>query len=161
MARRPALSWAGSRDVYDFNRNPTPSERRLTGGTLFLLAGLAALGALATNIILPAFPRMGADLAISPRELGLLLSSFFVAFAVGQVAVGPRADHFGRRSLVPGGLAVFATGSIVCAFADSLSLLVLGRVSRRWGVARPLCCRAPSRVTCSTARRLAGFWRSP
>jgi MFS transporter, DHA1 family, multidrug resistance protein len=26
----------------------TPSERRLTGGVLFLLAGLAALGALAT-----------------------------------------------------------------------------------------------------------------
>ncbi|WP_244426023.1 hypothetical protein [Sinorhizobium fredii] len=37
--------------------NPAPSERRLTGGALFLLAGLAALGALATNIILPAFPR--------------------------------------------------------------------------------------------------------
>jgi DHA1 family bicyclomycin/chloramphenicol resistance-like MFS transporter len=34
------------------------SERRLTGGILFLLAGLAALGALATNIILPAFPRI-------------------------------------------------------------------------------------------------------
>lgn len=31
--------------------------RRVTGSTLFLLAGLAALGALATNIILPAFPR--------------------------------------------------------------------------------------------------------
>lgn len=41
-----------------------PSERRLTGGTLFLLAGLAALGALATNIILPAFPRMALAAAV-------------------------------------------------------------------------------------------------
>ena len=50
--------------------SPAPSERRLTGGILFLLAGLAALGALATNIILPAFPRIGADLGVSSQELG-------------------------------------------------------------------------------------------
>lgn len=113
--------------------NPAPSERRLTGGTLFLLAGLAALGALATNIILPAFPRMGAELALSSPELGLLLSSFFVAFAVGQLAVGPLSDRFGRRSLVLGGIAIFAMGSIVCAFADTLSFLVLGRVIQALG----------------------------
>ena len=65
--------------------NAAPSERRLTGGILFLLAGLAALGALATNIILPAFPRIGAGLGASPQELGLTLSSFFVAFAFGQI----------------------------------------------------------------------------
>jgi MFS transporter, DHA1 family, multidrug resistance protein len=63
--------------------NLAPSERRLTGGILFLLAGLAALGALATNIILPAFPRIGVGLGVSSQELGLTLSSFFVAFAVG------------------------------------------------------------------------------
>jgi MFS transporter, DHA1 family, multidrug resistance protein len=70
--------------------NPMPSERRVTGGILFLLAGLAALGALATNIILPAFPRIGAALGVSSQELELMLSSFFVAFAFGQLLVGPQ-----------------------------------------------------------------------
>lgn len=111
----------------------TPSERRLTGGTLFLLAGLAALGALATNIILPAFPGIGAELAITAPELGLLLSSFFVAFALGQLVVGPLSDRFGRRWLVLGGLAVFAAGSLVCALAGSLPVLVLGRVVQALG----------------------------
>ena len=55
--------------------------RALTGSTLFLLAGLAALGALATNIILPAFPHIGADLGVSTQDLALTLSSFFIAFA--------------------------------------------------------------------------------
>jgi DHA1 family bicyclomycin/chloramphenicol resistance-like MFS transporter len=113
--------------------NPVLSERRLTRGTLFLLAGLAALGALATNIILPAFPRIGAGLGVSSQELGLTLSSFFVAFAFGQLVVGPLSDGFGRKWLVLGGLAVFAAGSVLCALADTLSFLVLGRVIQAFG----------------------------
>ena len=113
--------------------NPAPSERRLTGGILFLLAGLAALGALATNIILPAFPQIGAGLGVSSQELGLTLSSFFIAFAFGQLLAGPLSDRFGRRWLVLGGLAVFAAGSALCAFADTLSFLVLGRVIQAFG----------------------------
>jgi DHA1 family bicyclomycin/chloramphenicol resistance-like MFS transporter len=113
--------------------SPAPPERRLTGETLFLLAGLAALGALATNIILPAFPRIGTDLGVSSQELGLTLSSFFVAFAFGQLLVGPLSDRFGRKWLILGGLAVFVAGSVLCAFADSLSFLVLGRVIQALG----------------------------
>jgi DHA1 family bicyclomycin/chloramphenicol resistance-like MFS transporter len=110
-----------------------PYERRLTGGVLFLLAGLAALGALATNIILPAFPRIGASLGVSSQELGLTLSSFFVAFAFGQLLAGPLSDRYGRKWLVLGGLAIFAAGSILCAFSDTLSFLVLGRVLQALG----------------------------
>lgn len=110
-----------------------PSERRLTGEILFLLAGLAALGALATNIILPAFPRIGASLGVSSQELGLTLSSFFVAFAFGQLLAGTLSDRFGRKWLVLAGLAVFAAGSVLCAFADSLSFLVFGRVIQALG----------------------------
>lgn len=113
--------------------NSAPSERRLTGEILFLLAGLAALGALATNIILPAFPRVGAALGASSQELGLTLSSFFVAFAFGQLLVGPLSDRFGRRWLVLGGLAVFVAGSILCALADTLPFLILGRVVQALG----------------------------
>lgn len=110
-----------------------PAGRRVTGGILFLLAGLAAIGVLATNIILPAFPGIGAELAISSPELGLLLSSFFVAFALGQLVVGPLADRFGRKPLVLGGLAVFAAGSVVCALAGTLPVLVLGRIIQALG----------------------------
>ncbi len=72
-----------------------------------LLAGLAAIGTLATNIILPAFPRMGAELELTGAQLGLLLSSFSLTFALGQLVVGPLSDRFGRRSLVLGGLVTF------------------------------------------------------
>ncbi|MDU0342575.1 multidrug effflux MFS transporter [Bosea rubneri] len=111
----------------------TTTGQLLNGGILFLLAGLAALGALATNIILPAFPQIGSELAISSPELGLLLSSFFIAFAIGQLFVGPLADRFGRKPLVLGGLIVFAAGSTISALAGDLSMLLLGRIVQALG----------------------------
>ncbi|HEX7953898.1 MAG TPA: multidrug effflux MFS transporter [Burkholderiales bacterium] len=101
---------------------------------LFLLAALAALGALATNIILPAFPSMGEDLGVSVRDLGATLSSFFVAFALGQLFVGPLSDRFGRQRLVLIGLAIFIVGSLVCAIASTLPQLIGGRVVQALGV---------------------------
>lgn len=106
---------------------------RLTWGTLFLLAGLATLGSLATNIILPAFPQIGADLDVSPRQLALTLSSFFLAFALGQIIVGPLSDHFGRMWLVLGGAATFAIGCAICAAADGFTLLIVGRTVQALG----------------------------
>ena len=109
------------------------ARTRLTPGTLFLLAGLAALGSLATNIILPAFPQIGAELNVSPRDLALTLSSFFVAFAFGQLLVGPLSDRFGRKWLVVGGLATFVFGCLVCALAGDISVLILGRITQALG----------------------------
>ncbi len=109
------------------------AAREVTGDVVLLLAGLAAIGTLATNIILPAFPRMGAELGLTGAQLGLLLSSFFLTFALGQLVVGPLSDRFGRRSLVLGGLVTFVAGSLVAALAGSFWLLVLGRVIQAMG----------------------------
>jgi MFS transporter, DHA1 family, multidrug resistance protein len=110
------------------------TQKELTGELLFLLAGLAALGALATNIILPAFPDMAIDLGTSVIDLSATLSSFFVAFAVGQLFVGPLSDRFGRRWLVLSGLAAFVMGTAICAFASTLPQLIGGRVVQALGV---------------------------
>ncbi|MBO1011976.1 multidrug effflux MFS transporter [Achromobacter sp. SD115] len=107
---------------------------RLTGRLLAVLAGLAALGPLSTNIILPAFPRMASELGVDTRDMGLVLSSFFLAFAIGQLLAGPVSDRWGRRAPVLGGLALFIVGCLVCAWAPTLPLLVAGRVIQALGV---------------------------
>lgn len=113
---------------------PIESTKSLSGELLLMLAGLAALGSLATNIILPAFPSMGVELGTSVKDLSATLSTFFVAFALGQLFVGPLSDRFGRTPLVVCGLCVFVVGSAVCAFATSLPQLIVGRVIQALGV---------------------------
>lgn len=115
-------------------QKPTESAKSLSGELLLMLAGLAALGSLATNIILPAFPAIGAELGTSVKDLSATLSTFFVAFALGQLFVGPLSDRFGRRPLVVCGLFVFVVGSAVCALASSLPQLIFGRVVQALGV---------------------------
>jgi len=106
----------------------------LHSGAVLLLAALAAMGALATNIILPAFPSMARDLGASISQLSGTLSSFFLVFGLGQLVVGPLSDRFGRQRLVLSGLAIFMLGSIVCALADSLPTLIAGRSIQALGV---------------------------
>jgi hypothetical protein len=76
----------------------------LTTRLLAVLAGLAALGMLSTNIMLPSFPSMAADLGVGTRDMGWTLSGFFLAFALGQLFVGPASDRWGRRAPVIAGL---------------------------------------------------------
>ncbi len=106
----------------------------LSGHLLLLLAGMAALGSLATNIILPTFPAMAADLGTSVKDLSATLASFFVAFALGQLFVGPLSDRYGRKPLLLGGIAVFVAGSALCAWSDNLPQLIAGRIVQALGV---------------------------
>lgn len=106
---------------------------KLTPSRLALLSGMAALGALATNIMLPAFPTMARDLSVTPRDLAWTLSSFFIVFAVGQLFVGPLSDALGRSRFVLGGLLVFVAGSFLCAVASTLPVLIAGRAVQALG----------------------------
>jgi DHA1 family bicyclomycin/chloramphenicol resistance-like MFS transporter len=113
--------------------NDLAGDQPLSAGQLALLAGLAALGALATNIMLPAFAAMAPDLGVAAKSLSWALSVFFIVFAAGQLVVGPLSDAVGRAPLVLGGLALFIAGSLVCATAPSLSWLIAGRAVQALG----------------------------
>ena len=126
MEARSSLATAGT--------EPDASRQPLTGKIVALLAGLAAISMLSTNIILPAFPAMGEDLGVSARELGLTLSSFFITFALGQLIVGPLADHYGRKKLVLGGLSIFVVGTVIGGVATTLDMLIAGRIVQALGV---------------------------
>src|SRR5436190_8519135 len=98
-----------------------------------VLAGLAATGTLATNDLLPSLPQMSASLNVTSAAVTSAITIFLAVFAVGQLAVGPISDRYGRRWPVLIGFAVFFAGSVWCALAADLTSLLLGRVIQAVG----------------------------
>ena len=98
-----------------------------------VLAGLAATGTLATNILLPSLPQMAASLNVTSAAVTSAITIFLAVFAVGQLVVGPISDRYGRRWPVLTGFAVFFVGSIWCGLATDLPSLLVGRVIQAAG----------------------------
>ncbi len=114
------------------NASPRP-EASSSVLQIAVLAGLAATGTLATNILLPSLPQMAASLKVSSAAVTSAITVFLAVFAVGQLVVGPISDRYGRRWPVLIGFAVFFAGSIWCALADDLPSLLTGRVIQAAG----------------------------
>jgi DHA1 family bicyclomycin/chloramphenicol resistance-like MFS transporter len=98
-----------------------------------VLADLAATGTLATNILLPSLPQMAVSLNVTSAAVTSAITIFLAVFAVGQLAVGPISDRYGRRWPVLIGFAVFFAGSVWCALATDLTSLLIGRVVQAAG----------------------------
>jgi DHA1 family bicyclomycin/chloramphenicol resistance-like MFS transporter len=111
---------------------PRP-ENASTTAQIAVLATLAAVGTLATNILLPSLPQMAAALHVTTAEVTASITVFLAVFAVGQLAVGPISDRYGRRIPVLLGFVVFIAGSVWCGLAADLPRLLIGRVIQAAG----------------------------
>lgn len=84
------------------------------------------LAALDQTIVAPALPTIGAALG-DPDWLAWVVSAYFLTSTAVTPLYGKLADLRGRRPTLYGAIAIFVLGSIVCALAPSMPVLIVGR----------------------------------
>src|SRR4030095_16701788 len=94
------------------------------GRLTLVLGAIMALGPLALDMSLPALPMLEAEFAATPARVQHTVSAYLLGMAIGQLAMGPLSDRFGRKPPLLGGLCLFLLASTGCALAHDIGRLV-------------------------------------
>ena len=78
-------------------------------------------------------PEIGRDLSADAGSLAWLMSGFLLVYGVSIPFYGRLAERYGARKLFLLGLAVFALGSLLSAFAQSYGMLLTARLVQALG----------------------------
>ncbi|MEW9551997.1 multidrug effflux MFS transporter [Nonomuraea sp. NPDC050783] len=99
----------------------------MSGPLLLVLALLSAMAPFATDMYLPAFTDLAADLGTSASSVQLTLTTFLFGLAAGQLVIGPLSDRFGRRGPLLLATAVATAAGVLCALTPNIWFLVGAR----------------------------------
>ena len=92
-----------------------------------LLAAMAFITQVGVAVMLPLLPLYAQSLGASPAMLGLMVSGFAVALAVGQLASGFLTERWAARRLVVAGLSTYALANAAIAAATAAVQVVAFR----------------------------------
>lgn len=110
-----------------------PQEHLGTLGLMVLLVGTSMLMPLSLDMYTPAVPHMAERLFTTTAMVNLTLVGYNFFFAVGLLIFGPLSDRRGRRPVLLGGLAFYVAGSLACALAPSIEVLIVARIVQSLG----------------------------
>lgn len=103
-----------------------------------LMASLMSIVALALDALLPALDVIGMAIGTTePMDNQLLITMFFLGLGIGPLIFGPISDSLGRKPVVYMGFALFGLASLVCIYANSLEMMVAGRILQGIGLSAP------------------------
>ncbi|WP_405839400.1 multidrug effflux MFS transporter [Streptomyces sp. NBC_01518] len=95
---------------------------------ILVLGGLTATPPLSMDMYLPALPAVTRSLHAPAATVQLTLTACLAGMALGQLAVGPMSDKWGRRRPLLTGLAVYVVATALCAIAPNVESLVVFRL---------------------------------
>lgn len=110
----------------------TTAERtaNISPALLVTLALLSAVAPFATDLYLPAFPKMVVDLDTSATAVQLTLTAFLLGLASGQLVFGTLSDRFGRVRPLIVGVVICALASAATVFAPTVEVLIGARFAQ-------------------------------
>jgi DHA1 family bicyclomycin/chloramphenicol resistance-like MFS transporter len=123
---------------------------------VIVIATIMSLNPLAMDMMLPALPDIGSAFHIAePNRLQMVLSAFLIGFGVGQFAIGPLSDSFGRRPVLLGGMVLYSIASVYAIATQSFESLLLARALEGLGTAATRVIATSIVRDCYAGRRMA------
>ncbi|WP_369186962.1 multidrug effflux MFS transporter [Streptomyces sp. R08] len=110
---------------------PSPGATRRAGLLIVLvLGGLTATPPLAMDMYLPSLPEVTRSLHAPAATVQLTLTACLAGMALGQLAVGPMSDKWGRRRPLLTGLAIYIVATALCVIAPNVESLIAFRLAQ-------------------------------
>ncbi|MCE5230654.1 multidrug effflux MFS transporter [bacterium] len=109
---------------------PAPGTRAhhaLARRIALTLGFTSACGPFATDMYLPAFPAIAADLGTTLGNVQITLAVYLFGLAVGQILWGTLCDHVGRRGPMLAGVTLFTCAAAACAVTHSIHVMIAAR----------------------------------
>lgn len=94
---------------------------------MLVLGYVSMAGSLSTDLYLPAFPDIAADLGVGASTVQLTLTALLAGSALGQLSIGSVSDALGRRRTLLVALAVFVLCCYLAAVSPTIEVLILVR----------------------------------
>lgn len=111
------------------------SEKRGSTRLLMMVLSLSVLvGAITSDLVNPVLPLISKDLEASKSQVSWIVSGIALVLAIGVPIYGRISDFFELRKLYIFAIMILASGSLLCAIAPNLPLLVLGRMVQGAGM---------------------------
>lgn len=106
--------------------------------TLALLMALTAVSQLGVALFIPALSIIGRSTGLAAENVTLVVSTYLIGLALGQLVVGPLSDRFGRRRLLLLGLMMFTAAGVGAALAENATFLLTLRLVQGAAASAPL-----------------------
>lgn len=103
------------------------SPRQLQAAVILTFVSIPFSGFM-TDVYLPSFPSMAADLNVTEKSIQLTLTCFFLSYGFSQLFVGSILDSIGRFKPVVISLAVLLVSSLAIAMTDNVLFICMLRV---------------------------------
>lgn len=110
-----------------------PSSGAVPATLVATVIFLTAVAPLATDMYVPAFPRVAEEFGTTASAVQLTLTTFFAGMGLGQLVGGPFSDQRGRRLPLVAGTVLMTAASIACAVAPDVGILMLARFLQGFG----------------------------
>jgi DHA1 family solute carrier family 18 vesicular amine transporter 1/2 len=101
-------------------------KKPLTG--LIVIALAVFIDMLLYSIVVPIVPFYMSKFGVSQTLIGILISCYAFSFLIATPILGGISDKFGRRGVMLWGMVVLLASTLLFAFANSMTLLIVARL---------------------------------